>query len=181
MDKMQALEGIANAVAYLGLFSMTDHLPAATHYKPLLHDVMLDRMLSKKLMLEIGMDGSVKYGKGKGVYAFGGVIDGFYTTIVHLPTCVSANICDDFKVGLEGWELEDNHDWVRAALVGKRAKESIYKMFQDEGKAKQIGYDKETFLDDLIEEHLGTHEVEMNKTIVTDAMVRTAVIADIPS
>ena len=181
MGKMQALEGIVNAVSYLGLISMQDHLPAMAHYKPLLHDVMLDRMLSNKLMLEIGIDGSVKFGNGKGVYAFGGVIDGFYTNIVHLPSCVSAKICDDFKVGLEGWELEDNHDWVRAALVGKRAKESIYKMFQDDGKADKIGYDKETFLDELIEEYHGRHEVEMKKTMDTYGIVENGVIAAVTS
>jgi hypothetical protein len=181
MDKMQALEGIANAVSYLGLVSMQDNLPAALHYKPLLHDVMLERMLSKSLMLEIATDGSVKFGKDKGVYAFGGLTSDVYTTIVHLPTRVSVNICDDFKVGLDGWDLEDNHDWVRAVLVGKRAKESIYKMFLDEGKAAQIGYDKETFLDDLIEEHLVNHEGEMTKTSGIDAMVRPAVIADVSS
>jgi hypothetical protein len=81
MDKMQALEGIANAVSYLGLFSMQDTLPAATHYKPLLHDVMLHRMQSNMIMLEIGIDGTVKFGKDKGVYAFGDPIEGFYTTV----------------------------------------------------------------------------------------------------
>ena len=49
----------------------------------------------------------------------------------------------------------------------------------DDGKAAQINYDKETFLDDLIEEHLIKHEVEMTKTAGIDAMVQLAVIADV--
>jgi hypothetical protein len=101
MDKMQALEGIHNAVSYLGLISMKDNLPATLHYKPLLHDVMLDRMLMNSFMLEIETDGSVEFGKAKGVYAFGGLTSDVYTTIVHLPTRVSVNICDDFKVGVD--------------------------------------------------------------------------------
>jgi hypothetical protein len=52
-------------------------------------------------MLEIETDGSVEFGKAKGVYAFGGLTSDVYTTIVHLPTRVSVNICDDFKVGVD--------------------------------------------------------------------------------
>jgi hypothetical protein len=178
MDKMQALEGISNAVSYLGRICMQDHLPSQLHYKPLLRDVILERMMENSFMLEIDADGSVKFGKQLGVYAFDGLTETGYSTIVHLPTKISVNICEGFKVGLDNWDIDDNHDWVKASLVGKRVKENILKMFVDDGKWNEIGYDKATFLDDLIETHLAKHEGEMMKTAAIDTMVQPGVLED---
>ncbi len=157
---------------------MSDNLPALAHYKPLLHDVLLDRMTANKFHLEIEMDGTVKFGKDKGVYGLTGQnSEGYYTKIVHHPSGTEANICDDFKVGQKEWDLVDNHDWVRATLVGKRVKERIYPMFQTDDKVAKIGYNKETFLNELIETHQDLNEDEMKRTIDTEGMVENGVIA----
>jgi len=182
MDKRQTLDGIVNAVSYLGLISMSDKLPALAHYKPLLQDVLLERMTANNFHLEIEMDGTVKFGKDKGVYGLTGLDpEGYYTKIVHLPSGTEAKICDDFKVGQKDWDLVDNHDWVRATLVGKRTKESIYTMFQTDGKAAKIGYNKETFLNKLIDEYHDEHVDEMKRTMDTEGMVENGVIAAVTS
>ena len=182
MDRMQALNGIINAVCYLGLISMTDNLPASAHYKPLLHQILLERMTSNNLHLEIEKDGTVKFGKDKGVYGLTGLDqEGYYTKIVHLPSGTEAKICDDFKVGQKDWDLVDNHDWVHATLVGKRTKESIFSMFETDGKADKIGYNKETFLNSLIEECQDEHSEEMRRTMDTEGMVLNGVIAAVTS
>jgi hypothetical protein len=182
MDKMQALDGIVNAVCYLGLISMSDKLPASAHYKPLLHDVLLERMTANNFPIDIAMDGTLKFGKDLGVYGLTGLThEGYYTKIVHHPSGTEANICDDFKVGEKDWDLVDNHDWVRATLVGKRTKESIYTMFQTEDKAAKIGYNKETFLNKLIEECQDEHLDEMRRTMDTEGMAENGVIAAVTS
>jgi hypothetical protein len=172
MDKMQALDGISNAVSYLGRMCMQDPLPTKLHYKPLLHDVILERMMANSFMLDIETDGSVKFVKDQGVYAFDGLTDTGYSTIVHLPTKIAVTICEDFNVGLVNWSIDNNHDWMKASLRGLRVNTNILQMFVDEGKLNEIGYDKATFLDVLINTHYAKHKGEMAKTASIDMIVQ---------
>jgi hypothetical protein len=60
----------------------------------------------------------------------------------------------------------------------KRVKDNILKIFVDDGKWNEIGYDKATFLDDLIKTHFAKHEGEMMKTAAIDTMVQPGVLED---
>jgi hypothetical protein len=54
-------------------------------------------------------------------------------------------------------------------------------MFETDGKADKIGYNKETFLNTLIDEFQDEHLEEMRRTMDTEGMVSNGVIAAVTS
>ena len=54
-------------------------------------------------------------------------------------------------------------------------------MFQADDKADKNGYDKETFLDELIDSYHDMHEEEMKRTLDTEGIVENGVMAAVTS
>ena len=61
MDKANGLTGITRYAGFVGRFLMTDHLPKEMHYKPLLIDVIFNRMMASGRWLEVEKDGKVNF------------------------------------------------------------------------------------------------------------------------
>jgi len=98
MDKANGLTGITRYVGFVGRFLMTDHLAKEMHYKPLLTDVIFNRMTASGRWLEVEKDGKVKF-DDDGEYQLVDRNDqGTYKSVQHVASGVKVAIPDDYTV-----------------------------------------------------------------------------------